>query len=137
MIRFRNKVQPAFTLIEALIATFVMAIMLMPIFMLETNLLQSVAHSSRLMERMLHAHNFFIDARRATQKDKKKTLEKKITQPPTTLVYEIKPLSAESVFKKFKDMSMEQVTVQWQDGRYKRTETLVSFAYTPEAQEKA
>ena len=59
-----------------------------------------------------------------------------ITKPPkTTLKYELKKIPEASALKKFKNVLMESVDIQWVDAnRKKRNEKLVTFVYKPEKQ---
>src|SRR5581483_3424731 len=132
MISFRNK--SGFTLVEALIAVAVMAIVLTPIFVLYSTLLTTVIQSDHRFDRMLAAHNFLVASQRALRTGSKTTPEKKILRPPTTLTFKHDKVSSDTLAK-VKNLYLDKVALEWQDGKTKRTDALVTFVYQASKQE--
>jgi prepilin-type N-terminal cleavage/methylation domain-containing protein len=120
-----------FTLIEVLLALAIIGLILSPIFMLQSNVLQSSSARSRLFSYILEAKKFLLENEFGLSKEADESRnEKKITNPPGTLIYELKKVSQESPLKKFKNLSAQTVTMQWIDRQGKRQQDkLVTFLY--------
>jgi prepilin-type N-terminal cleavage/methylation domain-containing protein len=131
MIVFRNNlpVKPGFTLIEALLSVAIMAVVMTPIFILYNNLFQTVGTSQASVERIMYAHNFLVESERAKITKTTLSAEKKITRPATTLRFEHIKVPADSALSKLNNLYLDKVVIEWQDGRTKRTDTLVSAVY--------
>ena len=113
-----------------------MAMVLAPIFITQTTIIQKVSTLSRNIDRMFQTKLYFVESSIATIKDKQSTLEKKITHPTTQLKFEIKKPSDASAAKNFKNIYSQIVTATWLDNRIKRSEILLSFVYKPEPKQK-
>lgn len=135
MIRFKNNVG-GFTLIEAMLAVAIVALVMTPLFILQNRVFLGVTHAGHTTARFIAARNFLIEtAEKNLKKDVPEfTLEKKIEDPLTFLKYEIKPVTKESAIgKKFNNVHKESVTFTWQDGTATKKDTLVSFMYRPKS----
>ncbi len=132
MIHLQSRNTDGFTLVEILVAVLVVALVITPLFMSETNIFSHAVRLSKSLQRTFALKQFFIDSAikldAAKIKDKP-TVEKKIDTviPPLNLKFEIKKVENEERFKKFPDLYRERATVEWQDGVNKRKEALVSF----------
>ncbi len=133
-----NKVKTGFTLIEVLIAVAMIGLLLSPLFITQGSLLLSVADRARMFERILKAKNFYWSAKQKAEKQEKPefTLNKKVDNPQMILKYQVTQPSGKSALKDFKDVYHEQVKIEWQDGRVKREDALVSFVFKPKEQKK-
>lgn len=131
MILFKN--HKAFTLIEAMFAIAITALVLTPLFILQSTILQQVSRASNKISRIFIAKQFMHEARQAIPLDTQKfTLEKKIDNPLTFLKYEINPLSEKSSLAQIKNLYIEHIIITWEDGTKKKKNKLVSFIYKPE-----
>jgi len=132
-----------FTLVEVLVAVLIVALVITPLFMSETNIFAHAVRLSKSLQRTFMLKQFFVDSALkmdvAKLKDKP-TVEKKIdtTVPPMNFKFETKKVEKEERFKKFPDLYMQRATAEWQDGAVKRKEALVSFLMIeePKAEKK-
>jgi len=130
MIAFKNE-KAGFTLIEVLLALAIVGLVLSPIFMLQSNVLRSSSARSKLLSRVLEAKKFLLENEFGLSKEADASRnEKKIANPPATLIYELKKVSPESSLKNFKNLAAQTVTMQWVDQQGKRQQDkLVTFLY--------
>jgi prepilin-type N-terminal cleavage/methylation domain-containing protein len=132
MIYSKSRNTDGFTLVEVLVAVLIVALVITPLFMSETNIFSHAVRLSKSLQRTFMLKQFFIDSTlkldAAKIKDKP-TIEKKIDTviPPLTVKFEVKKVEKEERFKKFPDLYRELSTVQWQEGAQKRKEALCSF----------
>ncbi len=135
MIHFKNR--RGFTLIEAMVAVAIAAIILTPLFILQGVVLQNVGRMSRTLHRIFWAQHFLYEARRIKDPEVRDfTLEKKIEDPECVLKYELKAVAKKSSLSQIADIRKEQVTITWQDQRRTREEQIISFVYKPESPPK-
>lgn len=135
MIHFKNR--NGFTLIEAMIAVAIAAIILTPLFILQGVVLQNVDRVSRKLHRIFFAEDFLYEARRSMVPEIRVfTLEKKIDDPATVLQYKFGPLDKKSALGAINNLHVERVTITWQDQRRQREEQLIRFVYKPEQKKK-
>lgn len=125
--------QRGFTLIEALISLAVIAILLTPLFALYSNLFKSTTTTQNRADRMYAAYNFLLESQRAVITKTGLPTEKKIAHPPLTLHFQHVPVPSESPLSKLKNISLDKVLMEWQDGTHKRTDTLVACVYKAES----
>lgn len=133
MIIFRNKKKPGFTLIEVLLALAIIALVLTPVFLTQINVYKGSTKAARMLARIFAAKTMLITSEFDLAPDARELrVEKKIDNPRTTLIYELKKVSEASALKKFKNLLNESVTMQWVDANgKKRQEKLVTFLYKP------
>lgn len=130
MTHFKN--HSAFTLIEAMFAIAITAIVLTPLFILQGIVLQQISRASYKVERIFLAQQFMYEAKRAMPLDTREfTLEKKIDNPPTFLKYEIRPISPQSSLAQINDLYIEYVTILWKDETQHKQNKIVNFVYKP------
>ncbi len=132
MMVFRNK---GFTLIEVLLAVAIIGLVLTPIFSIQLNVMRSNSKASQALARIFLGKQFLVENEFSLKADEQeKRIEKKIDRPPTTLIYQLSKIPENSSLKKFKNVLLESVTMQWVDRQgKKRQEKLVTFVYKPEA----
>lgn len=129
MIHFKSD---GFTLVEAIIALVVMALILTPLYVLQTTTIIAVTHRSLLLDRLLYAKTMLINARRAMPKDARTfEQEKKSQKPVTNMKYSLKELPAESIVKKIPNLLLEQVTMQWKEEGKTYNETVSMIIFKP------
>ena len=123
-----------FTLIEVLLAMAIIGLVLTPIFAIQLAVLRSNARASSTLSRIFLGKQFLVENEFQLKPDEQeKRIEKKIDKPATTLTYELKRVPENSALKKFKNILIESVTMQWVDRQgKKRQERLVTFAFKPE-----
>jgi len=130
MMHFKN--HSAFTLIEAMFAIAITAIVLTPLFILQGTILQQTSRASHKIERIFLAQQFMYEAKRTMPLDTREfTLEKKIDNPTTFLKYEIKPIPSQSSLAQINDLYIEYVTISWKDETQKKQSKIVNFIYKP------
>lgn len=135
MIHFKNK--NGFTLIETLLALAIMAMMLLPIYLLQGSAVRNTYRYARQVERIMQAKLFLIDTAITNIKESKNlSFDKKIKDPATDLKFEQKKIGENSVLKKFNNLMMQQVNISWTENRVRKSDALVTFVFRPETQKK-
>lgn len=132
MIISKNK--SGFTLIEVLLAMAIIGLVLTPIFAIQMAVLRGNSRAKDILERIFLGKQFLIDnSFQLTSSEQEKRVEKKVDKPATTLLYELRKIPENSPLKKFKNVLIESVLMEWVDARgKKRQERLVTFIYKPE-----
>lgn len=139
MMNFKNN--DGFTLTEVLLAVAIIGLVLTPIFITQSTLLQSVSRISRRMARVFFAKQFLIESTsvmQLKQKDKEDpsiTIEK-VDDPETVVMYKVQKLPKNSVFSQFPDLYLKSTTAKWQRDGIEQEQTLISFMFQPEPPEK-
>ena len=130
---FQNS-SKGFTLIEVLLAMAIIGLVLTPIFAIQLSVLRINSRASGILARIFAGKQFLVESEFQLKPDEQeKRIEKKLEKPPTTLLYELKRIPENSVLKKFKNVFIESVTMQWVDRQgKKRQERLTTFVYKPE-----
>lgn len=129
---FKNKA--AFTLIEVLLALAIIGLVLTPIFLTQSNVLRRSSYASHLLARIFAAKKMLVENEFALAPDAQEfSQEKKIIKPATTFTYSLKKIPETSALKKFKNVLLESVTIQWTDQQgKKKQEQLVTLVHKPE-----
>lgn len=132
MIHSKNK-SSGFTLVEVLLSLAIIGIVLTPIFLIQSLVLRRTSAGARQFSRLMNAKDFLVDQQfENIQEAQEVSAERKITNPPTTLVFSSKKLPENSALKKFKHIMLDTVTLQWTEQNKKRQEKLVTFTFKPE-----
>lgn len=128
----RNKA--GFTLIEVLLALAIIGIVLTPIFLIQQLVLRRSSASAQQFSRIIQAKDFLIDQQfENMQETQEASVERKITNPPTSLIFSSKKIPENSALKKFKHIMIDSVTMQWTGAQNKkRQEKLITFMFKPE-----
>ena len=123
-----------FTLVEVLLAMAIIGLVLTPIFAIQLGVWRSTTRSSQLLARIFAGKKLLVDSEFELSPDQReKRVERKLDRPATTMIYELKKIPENSSLKKFKNVLLESVTMQWVDRQgKKRQERLVTFLYKPE-----
>jgi prepilin-type N-terminal cleavage/methylation domain-containing protein len=130
MIPFKNHKQSGFTLVEIILALFVMASLLSSILNLQDIVFSSVVSSSRRLHRVFMME-YFVFSRE--QDEDKKTID----SPPTEIAYEEKKVDEKSSLIKLQNMVKRKVSASWKDGTKQRDYALIDFMYKkPETKDK-
>lgn len=130
---FKNN--DGFTLIETLMTVAIMGMLLAPLMISEGSIISYVSTMSQEYARMLAAKSFLVGSRLSSSDDKK-VAPKSDEDLKATLTYSLEKLSGDWE-KKFKGLKREKVTIEWQDGINRRTDTMISFIFKPEKEEKS
>src|SRR5262249_35030348 len=127
MIVFKNN--SGFTLVEVLLAMAIIGLVLTPIFAIQLGVMRANARASQALSRIFLAKQFLVESEfQLKPEDQEKRIEKKIEKPAMTLIYELKRIPENSALKKFKNILIQSVLMQWVDRQgKKRQERLVSF----------
>lgn len=119
-----------FTLIEVLIALAVFALVMTPILVTQTSIVERIARSSHQLARYIAAESLLMENAVLRKHDQKVIAQQNVQASPALLRYQTKEPS-ESL-KKYKGIVTEQVIIEWTDNKRKRTDTLVCLAFKPE-----
>ncbi|CAN5167654.1 hypothetical protein BH09DEP1_BH09DEP1_1980 [soil metagenome] len=132
------KSNSGFTLIEVLLALAIIGIVLTPIFVVQSIVLRRTSSGAQLFSRIIHAKDLLVDQQfENIQQAQPSSVERKITNPPTALAFSSKKLPENSALKKFKNVTLDSITMQWTEaGNRKRQEKLISFTFRPEEQKQ-
>lgn len=112
----------------------IIGLVLTPIFAIQLGVWRSTTRSSQLLARIFAGKKLLVDSEFELSPDQReKRVERKLDRPATTMIYELKKIPENSSLKKFKNVLLESVTMQWVDRQgKKRQERLVTFLYKPE-----
>jgi prepilin-type N-terminal cleavage/methylation domain-containing protein len=132
MIRIKNK-QAGFTLIEAMMAVAIVALVLTPLFMLETNVFTGVVRLAEQFQRSLFARTFLY---RAQQQESPAATEysasTKEERPLTAITYTLKPLDPQSKLAGIAHLYRQEVVATGISIDNRQREVgLVHFIYKP------
>lgn len=130
MTNFKN--HDGFTLIEAMLAITIAALVLTPVFILQGTVLQSIMRLSHRIERLFLAQQFLYESRNIKPEAREFSLDKKIEEPQTILKYTMTSVPKKSQLANVPGLRIERVTVKWQDQGIERQDRLISFVYKPE-----
>jgi|SRR5579872_2853247 hypothetical protein len=123
--RLHNK---GFSLIEAMLAVTMMAMILAPLLMLEGLVFDGVTRISEQFRRSLFAHNFLYQAvREQPIKAREFNLEQRKDLPPTNLRYKLKKVG-DGVFKNQANLYRQEVTMMVNG---KEQDSLVTYIFKP------
>jgi len=128
-----SKNNNGFTLIEVMISVVILGILLTPLFIWHSGNLGALAVNSNLARRTLAARNFMVDTYMSLMPDTRATtMEKKITNPTTILVYELKDKLRNQELAALKGLCEERVIMRWQENGHPAQETSVALCYKKE-----
>jgi prepilin-type N-terminal cleavage/methylation domain-containing protein len=130
MMRFRNS--RGFTLVEVLVTLAIVSGAVVPIVIMQSQLLSGVSKWSRELDRFFYARHYQQEIDRSLEDAQERTVEKKIGYPPTMLKFAIKKVSENSALKSFKDLCVQTVSARWRDGKKEREDDIVTFLYKPQ-----
>lgn len=132
MEHFKNR--PGFTLVEAMIAVAMVALVAIPALNLILASQRRAIIAMHEFRRLLFAKNFLLEMQRnryVQQEDKKD--DTSVTQyknsPPTNLTYQIKPVDAKSPLHQISGLFIEQVSYAWKDGNKNKQGSVVTLLY--------
>lgn len=129
MIHSKNN---GFTLIEVLLATAIVAIVLTPIFSLQSSTLERIKKMAESVQRMFVAYDFFLDTQKDDSDQDKKQVTKKHEDPLMDLTYEIIDVPKGSkLSKEFNNLYIEKATWQWKETSGKKIETFLNVLFEP------
>ncbi len=121
-----------FTLIEALMAITILALIITPLFILQGSILRNVTYFSQRLRRVFLAKNFLFEMRIEAEKQQAEqafALEKKIDEPLTQLAYKREKLSKKSALSSLEDLYVERVTATWEQQGQQLTQEIVSIVH--------
>ncbi len=135
MIYFKNR--NGFTLIEVMITLGIIGLVLTPVFVLQSTTMRVMGQYSQQLVRVLAGQVFFgqMQMQRAINPDIEKET-KKIDDPESTFEYSFADIDQKSTLANFKDVGLQEVVIKWHSLWGPEEDTLVSFVYDPEEQEK-
>ena len=127
----RGNSKQGFSIMEAIIALVVLVLSLTPIMMLQLNDVRATSRYARLFERIQHATTF-INTMLMQSAQEKKSEEKIINRPKTTMVLTQERVSKDSSLTVFPSLTYVRATLRWRDEDNKdRSELLVTYRYRP------
>lgn len=130
MIHFKN--HNGFTLLEAIFALAIAAIVLTPLFILQGNVLQRVSSSAARLQRMFFAQNYIYEIRQDTAPNvHDSNHEKKIDDPGMLMQYSLKPVQKKSSLASVEGLLSERVSFSWEWQSKGYTDQLVTLLFKP------
>ncbi len=127
-----SKSNEGFSLIEAVIAVAIIGMVLTPMFVLETNVFNSVARNAERFHRLIFAKDFLYMAQREepiASKDYK--LERKENNPLSMVRYALAPVAKNSSLSRVKRLFKQQVVASGLE-RTSPEATIIHFVFKPE-----
>jgi type II secretory pathway pseudopilin PulG len=128
---------PGFSFMEVMIAIIMLGMLLTAILNLQNTSFNSVVDYSARLRYIFSLRNRLVTAalERAEQKEEKSE-QPKAAENGVKISYALKKINEKSVLKKFENCFIEKADAQWQEGRKKRQETMITFLYkAPEKKE--
>lgn len=130
-----SNAKDSFSLIEVMFALAIFAIMMVPIFTLQNNLIRTVGSMAGRIARFIAAEQLLWTARQKQPINAREfTLAKKDeSRFKANLSYKLAPLAATASLNNIKGLCKEEVTIDWLENGRKKNERLITFVYRPEA----
>lgn len=123
-----------FTLVEVMIALVVIGLAITPLLITESNVMNATARATAMWRRFTTAHHFLItNAAELSADQPTLTLENQSTRPSMTMKFSAQKVADSSSVAAFKQLYVQRVTYEWQEGAAKKQETLQKFVVMPEA----
>ncbi len=128
---FKNK--QGFSLIEAMLAVTIVALVLTPMFVLENSIFSGVGRMAETFHRALFAQNFLYDAQRNEPTGSTNyTVERKEDKPLTMVRYTLSPVAKGSSLVSVKHLFKQQVEASGVEKTSPKA-TRVLFTFRPGA----
>ncbi len=125
-----------FTLIEAMLAMVMIAIVFAPLFIMQGSIIQRMYRSTQRMRRMLYADTFLQQARKQVKPGTTQLVfEQKLDDPLTYFTYELKPVSKDASTGDVYQLHVERITARWQEDAQKEQEMLITYTFVGPKQE--
>jgi prepilin-type N-terminal cleavage/methylation domain-containing protein len=118
-----------FTLIEAMLAIAIIAIVMTPLMITQGTVVQAVANISLRLQRIFFAQNFYTESQAQADDQKKFALDKKVESPSTQLAFERKPVDSKSALAKINNLVVDRMQASWSEHNKKQKEVLVLFKH--------
>ena len=131
---FKNR--SGFTLIEVVIAVAIIGIATIPIYTIQSTLLSRVSRYTTQFIATLYAKAFLNESQLSLQAGKELEKEKRIPGPAMKLTFERGAVASGSSIKKFKNIVADRVIIEWQEGKNKRKEQMLTFTFKQKEQAK-
>jgi len=132
MINFKNNAY-GFTLTEVLIALAIVGLALSPILILQNRSVLSTGVASQGWDRFSAAYAFLVDKAFVPNVKQERSATKKLTTPLTALRYEQRDIPEASALSSIKNITLDQVVVDWRDrGKKRKSYRLISFSLVSE-----
>ncbi len=126
-----------FMLTEALIAIGIVGIILIPLFGLQSAIIQKVRRRSDEMQRVLYINTITHDARKEqTPVQSSATLAQQKTLPNATVTYQMDPVAKESSLAFIPKLCTEKIKIQWTEYGKPKQELFAHIVYRPESEIK-
>jgi len=122
---------------EVMIAIIMLGMLMTAILTLQNSTFSSVIDFSARLRHIFSLRNRLVVAAqdRAEQKEEKEE-SAKVQVDEFKMSYALQKINEKSVLKKFESCFIEKVVGQWQEGRKKKQEVLITFLYkAPEKKE--
>ena len=138
MIHFKNH-KNGFTLIETIMAMTIAALVLTPIFIMYSIILQRVNRGSVAFDMILNCKELLVEARQKQNPDAQEfTLDKPLSEFNATCKYVLSAaMDQKSSVASLPGLHKESVSVGWTEQDKKKQERLVTFIYKKPEQKKS
>lgn len=136
MIRSKNP-KRGFTLMETMLALVIVSMVLTPVFLLFSAIVQRMNRSSHRLYAVIAAEQLLFEARQGQEAAHTFSVEKKLENSDLQLFYALTQVAEQkSSLASYKGLHKEIVTVTWMEMGKKQTEKLVTFVYKKPEQQK-
>ena len=126
-----------FMLTEALIAIGIVGIVLVPLFGLESAIMQKVRRRSDEIQRVLYINTITHDARKEqTPVQSTATLTQEKHDPTVIVTYQMDPVTKESSLASVEKLYTEKIKLQWTEYGKPKEELFAHIVYRPESEVK-
>lgn len=110
------KKRSGFLLLEAVFATFIVGIIIGPLFISQNNILMYLSSGLARMQRLYIAKDFLMQTvlQQSQNKDSQTTTEKKVEDPSVNLIFKQEPIASSSALAGIKHLYKAEVTFGWE-----------------------
>jgi len=135
MMVFKNNA--GFTLIEVILAIAIVALGMMPILILQNEVLTRVNRVGNRLQRIFFAQQFMAEAREKREPGTREFyLERQEEFPATKLLYRVEPADVEPQFEGLSGLYSERVIMTWKSGPRQEKLVLPTYGFEPVRERK-
>lgn len=135
MMNFKNR--NGFLLLEAVFATFVVGIIMGPLFISQNNILLYLSSGIARMQRFYTAKNFLLQTviQQSNEDSPQKSIEKKNEDPAVNMIFTQEPVSQNSSLHSIQHLAKAQVNFGWEWANKGFSDTVAIMVFRPPKQE--
>jgi prepilin-type N-terminal cleavage/methylation domain-containing protein len=133
-----KKNNSGFTIIEVMMALMIMGLVFGSVYVSQGSAIAAIKTFALRLQRILAAKEFLIEMTTGQEEGKQVTQQEKqlMKEGPATRLLFTQEAAKGDTLKNFNDMVVEKVRAEWQEGRNKRIEEIVTLSFKPKKEKK-